>query len=89
MPEGERRAGGGRGEGVGAHAAHTQAVARARALGPAAAHVSPATTKLCSHRAIKVLKRLQSVKVRSTQAQNASVRRSDPGLKGTGSRYKI
>jgi hypothetical protein len=32
MPEGERRAGGGRGEGVGAHAAHTQAVARARAL---------------------------------------------------------
>jgi hypothetical protein len=58
MPEGERWAGGGRGERVGAHAAHTQAVARARALGPAAAHVAPATNKkLCSQRGIKVSKR--------------------------------
>ncbi len=46
MPEGERWAGGGRGERVGAHAAHPEAVARARALGPAAAHVSPGTKKI-------------------------------------------
>ena len=75
MPEGERRAGGGRGEGVGAHAAHTQAVARARALGPAAAHVAPATNKkLCSQRAIKVLKRLakrESEKYTSTKCISA------------------